>query len=195
MRGIHTCCPEAPSIININQNILQMDGTRAFWLEVYFTGADYLSMYAPVGGMPLAFPPYTRSQTTLVMNSGVQRYDHDFVINGAKLALKFAPDAGDLFQFKYFALTDSTSTIVYDSSLAVGTMVGYGGSTSVQGWLLMDGTTSHLKGVYPELWAFLDVHTDLLASSDATTFTLKSIQSPFYDGNTLVTGATIIKHD
>ena len=195
MRGIHTCCPEAPSTININQNIIQMDGTRAFWLEVYFTGADYNSMYAPVGGLSLAFPPYTRSQTTLVMNSGVQRYGHDFVINGSRLALNFTPAAGDLFQFKYFALTDSTSTIVHDSSIAVGTMVGFGGSGEVPGWHRMDGSTPRPKGNYPQLWAFLETHSDLLESSDATTFTLKLIQSPFYDGNTLVTGATIIKHD
>ena len=194
MRGIHTCCPEAPSIININQNIIQMDGTRAFWLAVSFTGADYNNFYAGVG-FPLAYVPYTRSQATLVWNSGVQELGKDFIINGDRVFLNFTPDADDRFQFKYFALTDGTSTITYDSSLAVGTLVGFGGVTAPAGWFVMDGTTPHPQGSYPELWTFLQAHTDLLASSDATTFTLKSIQSPFYDGNTLVTGSTIIKHD
>ena len=192
MRGIHTCCPEAPSTINITQNIIEMDGTRAFWAEKYLTGAQYLA----VGYILLDYVPYTRSQASLVLNSGTQRQPTDFVIDGNKVYLAFTPQPDDKLHFRYFALTDSTSTIVNDSTLPTGSMIGFSGTTIPDGWLDMDGTTKHTLSVYPNLVIWLVANPDyytVLGGDDEGKFTLRSLNTPYYDGTTLVTGKTIIK--
>ena len=191
MRGIHTCCPESPSTINIVQNIVEMDGTRAFWAEKYLTGAEYK---AAGNYIQLDHVPYTRSQATLILNSGVQRQPYDFAISGDKVFLAFVPNDADLIHFKYFALTDGTSNVVNDSSLPVGSMIGFSGSSIPDGWMEMDDGSTHLKATYPALWAWLVINTDYAVASDETTFTLKSLSTPYYDGTTLVVGKTIIKY-
>lgn len=189
MRGIHTCCPEAPSTINISQNIIEMDGTRAFWAEKYLTGAQYKA----VGYILLDYVPYTRSQATLILNSGVQRQPYDFAIFGNKVYLAFTPEDGDLLHFKYFALTDLTSNIVNDSSLATGSTIGFSGVDIPDGWLDMDGKTPHSCAAYPDLTDWLVANPTYALSNDGDNFVLKALSSPYYDGTTLVTGKTIIK--
>jgi hypothetical protein len=190
MRGIHTCCPEAPSTINITQNIVEVDGTRALWVEHFFTGLQAKAL----GYLPLTYSPYARSQVLLMLNSGVQRLGTDFSVNANQILLSFEPADADVLHVKYFALTDGTSTVTGDSSLAVGTLIGYGGTAIPDGWLDMDGTTSHALATYPTLAAWLLVNTDYELSRSATHFVLKRLQSPYYDGTTLVSGKTIIRY-
>ena len=190
MRGIHTCCPSPVSTINITQNIIEMDGTRAFWAEKYLTGAQYKA----AGYIQLDHVPYTRSQATLILNSGVQRQPYDFAISGDKVYLAFVPNDADLIHFKYFALTDGTSNVVNDSTLPVGSMIGFSGSSIPDGWLDMDGTTSHACASFVGLTAWLVANPDYAKSNDGTNFVLKALNTPYYDGTTLVVGKTIIKY-
>ena len=189
MRGIHSCCPEPVSEVTINQNIVEVDGTRAFWVEAYCTGAQYKA----TGYLPLAYVPYTRSQSLLVLNSGVQRQGTDFVVSNDRVNLTFAPQDADVIMFKYFALTDGTSNILNDSTLTTGMTVGFSGAVIPSGWLDMDGTTVYTVAAYPALAAWLAINTDYAESLDASNFVLKHISTPYYDGTTLVSGKTIIK--
>lgn len=190
MRGINTCCPETVPTVNVYQNVVEMDGTRAFWAEKYLTGAQYKA----VGWIQLDYVAYTRSQCTLILNSGVQRQPNDFVVSGDKVYLSFVPQDGDLIHFKYFALTDGTSNVVNDSSLPTGSMIGFSGATIPDGWLEMDGTTPHPRAAYAALVVWLTANPDYLhADSDDTNFVLKALNTPYYDGTTLVVGKTIIR--
>ena len=191
MRGISTCCPEPVSTINITQNVVEMDGTRAFWCEKYLTGAQYLA----VGYIPLDYVPYTRSQASFVLNSGTQRQPNNFVVDGKKVYLAFTPQPDDELHFRYFALTDSTSNIVNDSSLPTGSMIGFSGDTIPDGWLDMDGSAPHSAAAYANLVIWLTANPTFATFSapDPTTFVLKALKTPYYDGTSLVTGKTIIK--
>ena len=189
MRGIHTSCPEPVSTINITQNIVEMDGTRAFWDEVYTTGTVYLAL----GYIALPYTPYARSEVMLVLNTSVQRQGTNFTVANNRIYLNFTPGAADLIHVRYFALTDGSSSILADSTIATGMTVGYSGVSIPSGWLELDGSTSHLQSSYPELWVYLQANTGYLLSSTATHFVLNKIDTPFYNGTTLVSGKTIIK--
>ncbi len=189
MRGINTCCPETVPTVNVYQNVVEMDGTRAFWAEKYLTGAQYKA----VGWIQLDHVVYTRSQCTLILNSGVQRQPNDFVVSGDKVYLSFVPQDDDLIHFKYFALTDGTSNVVNDSSLPTGSMIGFSGATIPDGWLEMDGTTPYACAAYADLVVWLTANPDYALSNDGTNFVLKALNTPYYDGTTLVVGKTIIR--
>lgn len=190
MRGIHTNCPEPVSTINITQNIIEMDGTRAFWDEVYTTGEVYIG----AGGfIALPYTPYARSQVTLILNTAVMRQGPDFTVANDRVYLNFTPALTDLLHVRYFALTDGSSSILADSTISAGMTVGFGGTVIPTGWLELDGSTSHLQSSYPVLWAWLQLNTGYVLSSTATHFVLNKIDTPFYNGTTLVSGKTIVK--
>lgn len=191
-RGIHTGCPEAPSAINITQNIVEMDGTRAFWVEQYLTGVEYKNQTPD--RIVLEYVPYARSQVTVMLNTTVLLQGIDFVVDNDRIVLTFTPEDTDKLHVRYFALTDGTSSVLADSTLSTGMTLGFGGTTIPTGWLEMDGTTPHLNSSFLALSDWLTLNGDELAlSHDATSFVLKRIDTPYYNGTTLVTGKTIIK--
>ena len=194
MRGIHTSCPEPVSTINIVQNIVEMDGTRAFWDEVYTTGAAY----SYLNYIALPYTPYARSQVTLMLNTAVMQQGPDFTVANNRIYLNFTPAAADLIHVRYFALTDGSSSILADSTIIAGMTVGYSGVSIPTGWLELDGVdaNSHLISSYQTLWDnFLNTvaGAGYVKSSTATHFVLNKIDTPFYNGTTLVSGKTIIK--
>lgn len=195
MRGIHTCCPEAPSTINITQNIIEMDGTRAFWVEQSFLGSQYVA----ATGFALTYVPYARSQLSLLLNSGAMRQGPDFTVTASRVYLTFVPAADDKIVIRYFALTDGTSSVLADSTLTTGMTMGFGGTVIPEGWVDMDGTTplSRAEGsVSGELYTWCSTYAPTYIKEedeDANTFTLIANASTFYNGTTLVTGKTLIK--
>ena len=201
MRGIHTCCPEPVLTVNVTENIVEMDGTRAFWAEKYMAGSTYNTL----GTIALDYVPYARSQVTLMLNTAVMRQGVDFAVNNQSIQLLFTPENSDNIHVRYFALTDGTSSILADATLTPGMTVGSSSASDVppSGWLFMDPTLpvatsgAHLKSAYPLLWTFLASNTDYLEpgsyADPSLTFKLKLINTPFYNGTTLVTGKTIIK--
>jgi hypothetical protein len=188
MRGIHTACPEAPDI-TVTQNIIQMDGTTSFFVRQQFTGAQYLA----IGYLPLDYVPYARSSFVLILNTGVQQYTTDYTVQGDRAYLSFVPQAGDNITVRYFALTDGSTAVTNDSSLSTGMTMGFGGATIPDGWLDMDGSTSHALSAYPALAAWLVANPTYEASRTATHFVLRLLSSTFYDGTTIVSGKTLIK--
>lgn len=191
IRGIHSCAPEPVSTINITQNIVEMDGTVAFWVETYLSGTEYNSATY----VALEYVPYARSQVTVMLNSGVMRQGLDFSVDSDRVTLLFTPDATDKIHVRYFALTDGTSAMLADSTMSEGMMVGFSGSVAPDGWLLMDGSTDHLISAYGALntWLLANPDYEDVGDRTATTFRLKLINTPYYNGTTLVTGTTIIK--
>ena len=195
MRGIHTCCPETVPTINLTQNVVEMDGTRAFWCVKHYLGSEYSS----VNGFVLDHAPYARSQVTVMLNTAVMRLGYDFSVNANAVFLTFAPNPDDKFEIRYFALTDNTSSILADSTLSTGMMIDYGGTDDRDGWIAMDGITDHSgTGEKLALFNWLGVgtrSTDYCEAYDAgaATFRLKALSSTFYDGTTLVTGKKLIK--
>ena len=196
MRGIHTCCPSPVSTINITQNVVEMDGTRAFWVQDRYVGSDY----SIVNGFTLTYVPYARSQLSLLLNTAQMIQGVDFTVSASKVFLTFTPVATDNIVIRYFALTDSTSSILADSTLATGMMIGYGGSGTQDGWLEMDGSATHSgTGDNLALFNWLAIGTrstdycDAYVAGVGGTFKLKLVQTPYYNGTTLVTGKTLIK--
>lgn len=192
MRGINTCCPESPSTINITQNIVEMDGTRAFWCEDRLLGSAYNSST----GIVLRYVPYARSQLSLLLNTAQMRQGVDFAVSENAVYLTFVPQPDDKIVVRYFALTDGTSSVLADSTLVPGMTMGFSGSAIPDGWLDMDGDTVYAKAAPNDhLWDFLDVNRDYLVEGSfaGETFKLKLLNTPFYNGTTLVTGKTLIK--
>jgi hypothetical protein len=194
MRGIHTCCPEPVSTINITQNILQMDGETAFFVDEHFVGSAVSN-----GILTLSYTPYAAASVQLSLNSGVQRLGVDFIVVGRKVQfISFVPQATDLLHVRYFSSESGAASIVGDTGLATGFTMGYSSPSIPDGWLLMDGVTKvYDLAATEDLYAFLgsNLHLVLASSSDGTGLyrTLKSIQTPYYVDGQIMAGNTIIK--
>lgn len=193
-RGIHTCCPEAPSTINVTVNNLELDGETALFVEELFVGTDVTSRT-----LTLTYTPYESASVHVMLNSTVMRPTFDYTVVADKIVFTFDVDSDDNIHVRYLRVGGGTVSII-ESALAVGTLVGYGSATTPpDGWLLMDGTTKVYQSVYPELYTHLAANTHLTDGSGDDTpgsgvyYILKSISTSYYDGATLVTGNTIIK--
>ena len=195
MRGISTCCPEPVSTINITQNVVEMDGTRAFWVEQHFLGSEYVV----ASGFALTYVPYARSQLSLLLNTGAMRQGPDFTVTATKVYLTFVPQPDDKIVIRYFALTDGTSSVLADSTLTTGMTMGFGGTVIPDGWADMNGSTplSRAEGSSSgKLYEWCTTYAPTYIkeeNEEANTFTLISNKSTFYNGTTLVTGKTLIK--
>lgn len=195
MRGIHTCCPEPVRTVNVTENIVEMDGTRAFWCEQHFLG----SQYVVASGFALDYVPYSRSQLSLMLNSGAMRQGYDFTVTATNVFLTFVPQADDKIVIRYFALTDGTSSVLADSTLTTGMTMGFGGTVVPGGWADMDGLTnlsSAVGSVTRDLYVWCGTYAPsyiLSEDVEASTFKLISNKSTFFNGTTLVTGKTLIK--
>ena len=195
MRGIHTCCPEAPSTINITQNVVEMDGTRAFWVVDRRLGSEYVV----ASGFTLSYTPYARSQLSVILNTAQLRQGVDFTVTANKVYLTFVPVADDKIVVRYFALTDGTSSVLADSTLTTGMTMGFGGTVIPDGWADMDGSTPLSRAAGSEsgeLYTWCKTYAPTYIkeeNGDANTFTLISNKTTYYNGTTLVTGKTLIK--
>ena len=195
MRGIHTCCPELVSTINVYQSVVEMDGTRAFWVEDRKLGSEY----AVASGFTLTYTPYARSQLSVILNTAQLRQGVDFTVTANKVYLTFVPVADDNIVIRYFALTDGTSSVLADSTLTTGMTMGFGGVAIPEGWADMDGSTplsraagSSSGDLYSWCKTYAPTYIDE-EDEDANTFTLISNKTTYYNGTTLVTGKTLIK--
>jgi hypothetical protein len=193
-RGIHSHSPEAPSTINVIQNIVQLDGRTTIWVDEQFTGSDLVGRL-----LTLSYIPYSSSTILLSLNSGVQRIGEDFTVFNNKITFTFDVPPSDSIHVRYIKVGAGVSTIV-GADLAVGTMVGYGALTAPpDGWLAMNGTTKVYDTVYPLLFGFLSSNLHLTTTGTTsvdgtgTYYTLKSITTSYYDGTQFVQGTTIIK--
>jgi hypothetical protein len=276
-RGIHSSCPEAPSTINVTQNILKLDGSDAYFMDEIFTGAQIIAsgnaavlsrfpyttasvtvflnsgaqrynidyyidrnrvvFYFPVdvddtvtikyisattsvtssnngllgdvafmdeqftGAQAIANSntvvlsriPYAATAVQVSLNSGVQRYNSDFFVNGVNIIFAFTPNPTDAIHVRYVATKD----LVTDAPVPTGTLSGYGSLTiAPPGWLLMNGTQQVSAAAFPALHTFLLANTDLVTPdsiSGSPYFVLKHINNTYFSGSQLVSGSTIIK--
>lgn len=191
MRGIHTCCPEAPSTINIYKTELKIDSGEARFVEQVFTGSQFTG-----GSITLDYAPFSKASTYLFLNSGSQISGTDFFLSGKVLTLGFTPNADDVIQIKYMARVDG---LVW-SDYPVGAMIGFSGTTPPDGWYFMDGAQEVHQNTYPNLHAHLADNLSLTVEGvDQGTdpYTLKDIATTYFDPNTneLIQGSTIIRHD
>jgi hypothetical protein len=193
MRGIHTCCPEAPSTINITQNVVEMDGDTAFFVDERFTGAQVVN-----GVLTLSHVPYAASSVQLALNSGVQRLGVDFIVVGNKLQfVSFAPQASDILHVRYFSTETGAVTIPSGTELPTGFTLGYSAANIPDGWLLMSAATTVTNGEATALlFAFLTANPHLINETPGegvVSYTLKAIQTPYYVDGQIMAGNTIIK--
>lgn len=193
-RGIHSHCPEAPSTINVTQNIVQLDGQVTVWVDEQYTGADVPSRMLTLSGVP-----YSASSILLSLNSGVQRLGEDFTAYNNKIVFEFDLKPTDTIHVRYVRVGEGVSALV-GADLPFGTMVGYATLLAPpSGWLKMDGTTRVYNTVYSDLYGFLASNLHLTTTGTPTTdgtgtyYTLKSMTTSYYDGTQFVQGTTIIK--
>jgi len=189
-RGIHTCCPEAPSTINIVRNVIEMDGQVSFFVNEVYTGADVVD-----GALTLRHTPYQAAAVQVVLNSGTQVPSRNYQVVGNKiLFVGFVPVASDVIHIRSFQVGDNVSTLV-QSELPAGSMIGFGGAgiAPPEGWLFMDGTTV-VTSAYETLFSFLAENLSLTVEGVVgPSYTLKALNTSYYDGQTFVAGRTIIK--
>ena len=190
MRGIHTCCPEAPSVININQNIVQLDGETSYFVDETFPGTAAQSQR-----ITLTHTPYAAASVLLSLNSGVQRPVTDYIVVGKEVRLMFVPDTSDMLHFRYFATDSGAMVVPGGSELPTGFMMGFSGSPIPDGWLVMSTDTVVSETLYPSLYGFLTNNMHLVEATVGVNddYQLKTLLTPYYDGTTMVSGSTIIK--
>lgn len=193
-RGIHSHCPEAPSTINVTQNIVTLNGGQTIWQDDQFTGAEVVNKK-----ITLSKVPYSPSSVHVVLNSGVQRLNVDYHLDGDIITFTFTPAASDFINVKYVYVSGGLTSL-QDSGVATGTMVGFGGVTAPTGWLLMNGVQKVNIEYYGDLYAFLDSNQHLTSGdgddgggSGGQYYVLKNILTSYFDGTQLVSGTTIIK--
>jgi len=189
-RGIHTCCPEAPSTINVINNVIQMGGQQSFFINEVYTGSDVIG-----GVLTLRHTPYQAAAVQVILNSGTQIPTQNYQVVGNQVVFKnFVPAAADVIHIRSFQAADNVS-VLEGSDMPTGTMVGYGGvgGSPPSGWLFMDGITQ-VTSAFSALHTFLGSNLSLtLEGTTSVVYTLKDLSSPFYDGQTFVAGRTLIK--
>lgn len=198
-RGIHSSCPEAPTTINVTQNIVRLDGGSTIWADDQFTGADVVARK-----LTLSKVPYAAASVDVILNSGVQRLNVDYTISADVVTFNSGVtiDPSDVINVKYVYVGGGLASL-QDSGVAVGTMVGFGGTTPPSGWLKMDGIQKVNIDYYGNLYAFLNSNQHLTVEGVAGPsgpdtpgglyYVLKNITTTYFDGTQLVSGTTIIK--
>jgi hypothetical protein len=188
-RGIHTCCPEAPSTINVTQNIVELDGKSAIFTDETFTGGNVLSRV-----LTLSLRPYSQASTQVIYNSATLRPVFDYTVVGRTIVFTFDPSSADSIYVRYLVV-DGGNVSLDSAALAVGTMTGFGSiGTAPAGWLLMDGAQQVTGSSHPALYNFLTANLHLtVEGATGATYTLKPLSTSYYDGATVLVGTTIIK--
>jgi hypothetical protein len=193
-RGIHSCCPEAPTTINVTQNIVELDGYETLWRDEYYTGAQVVA-----DQLTLSYAPYAQASVQVILNSGTQRQGTDYTIIGNVITFTFTPAATDVIHVRYVTVGAGTVAL-NDGAFPVGTTIGYNGASAPTGWFMLDGDQVVTKAGHPVLYAFLELNLDLVAAvvpQDPADHTLSLLPITYYDPATtsMVYGNTIIKHD
>ena len=212
-RGIHSCCPEGPSTINISQTVVTLDGTSVLTQVEQFNGSDLDQNNSVL----LSLTPYSNSTVFVFYGTQALRLNLDYTVYGKELRFISDMDESDVFEVRYTAVSSGLSVDALQAGYATGTQVGYVSSTPPQGWLLMDGTTTVDSSGNAPLYAFLSANPTLtveyaefltgggnpenpdafpnylLGLNPLNTYTLINLRGSYYDGNNLVTTGTIIK--
>lgn len=176
-------CPEA-SNVTINQTTLEIDGSEALFYNESFT--------TPGATFTLSHVPYVAASVQVARNGVVLANEVDYYLTGSSITLSTPLVSGDYLDIQYFSIGTVTGGIV-----PTGTIAAYEGGVAPDGFLLMDGSTSHSKATYDTLWTtYLSAHTDLLVAGSfaGTTFTLMQLtQGMVNSSGDLVTLACMIK--
>lgn len=153
----------------------------------------------------LTYFPYEPKSVEVYLNSGAQRYAVDYTVQGQYIVMTNALQTGDQIFVRYVSVDGAIAS----QTTTVGMLIGSAGST-LEGFLRMDGTTSHLWADYMTLknwfWANgssvsagIGIKTDpaepgatrrnqlLKSDYNETSFTLIALQDTSYDGTQLVT--------
>lgn len=202
--GCPTCYETvSPEIVpvTINQTIIQIDDSPVMHRVDTFSYGDS----ADNRTFGLSYFPYEPKSVEVYLNSGAQRYAVDYTVQGQYVVMTNALQSGDQIFVRYVSVDGAISS----QTSTVGMLIGSAGLT-LEGFLRMDGTTSHLWSNYLTLknWFWADGtgvsagignpadaatpgatrRSQLLKSGyDGTNFTLVSLQDTSYDGTQLVT--------
>ena len=187
--------------VTVNQQIIKINDSPAmFRSETFSFGA-----VADNRTFGLAYYPYEPKSVEVYLNSGAQRYGTDYTVQGQYLVLTIALTSGDQILVRYLSVDGAVAS----QTTTVGMLIGSAGAT-LEGFLRMDGTTSHLWANYITLknWFWADgtgVSAGIGNPADAaepgatrrnqlleagyngTNFTLISLQDTSYNGVQLVT--------
>jgi len=173
------CYPE-PVDVTINQTIVQIESGEVSW--------DEATLVLVAGVATLPYLPLHPENVKVYVNGLAQTANVDFTISGQTITfLTEAPSSEDRVVANYMYASDGS--VIGE----VGTIAAWGGSQLVppDGWLFCDGSDVS-RTTYANLFEAIGV---LYGSGDgATTFTLPTMESTFYDGVTYVTRKSIIKY-
>ena len=186
--------PEAPDNITILQTTITLDGDQVAFCDDYFSLglANIVSSGDGPRHLALSGSPVDPGALVLYRNGVAQRRDTAYFLFDTNIVLKDVALDGDVFQAHYMgyknpvALNPQAGPTGYLMALSTA-------ATSLPGYLLCDGATSHNKLDFPVLWAYLSLHPDLVLTSDTNTFTLKLLSIVVQSTPTLVTVSTFIK--
>ena len=193
----------APEIVpvTVNQTIIKIDDSPVMHRVQTFS----YGYAADNRTFDLSHFPYDPKSVEVYLNSGAQRYSTDYTVQGQYVVMTNALQSGDQILVRYISV-DGT---IASQTTTVGMLIGSAGTT-LEGFLRMDGTTSHLWADYPTLknWFWADGtgvsagignpadaaeqgatrRSQLLkAGYNGTSFTLILLQDTSYDGTQLVT--------
>lgn len=196
-------CPE-PVNVTINKTEIKIEDSPAMHRVDYFTYNDPKTTDNRT--FPLSFFPYEPRSVALFLNSGAQRFGTDFAVHGQYIVLTTPLVSGDIVMVRYL----SVDGVVASQGSTVGSIISSGGNL-LDGYLLMDGTTSYSWALNLPLknwfWAnssggisagIGDPNDNvtpgkdrrdqlLLGDYSGANFTLVRIQDTVYDGTSLKT--------
>lgn len=184
--GYSSSCPE-PVNVTINNQIIQIDDAPAMNRVDSFNFGDV----ADNRTFALSFFPYEPRSVQVYLNSGAQRYETDYRVQGQYVILNNALVSGDQIFVRYLSVDGYVSS----QTSTVGMLVSFSpGTGAIDGFLAMDGTTSYLWSNYPTLQSWFNDPTngaarknDLLQSYTGSNFVLRELYDTSYDGTNLVT--------
>lgn len=195
--GYASSCPE-PVNVNIAQTVIQIGNSPAMHRVQDFSYSESSDNKT----FGLQYFPYEPRSVQVSRNSGDQRYGYDYTVQGQFLVLLNPLLLGEQIQVRYLSVDGTVSS----QTSTVGMLVSSAGTT-LEGFLRMDGETSHnwAENLPLRDWfwqgasgAGIGEPSDtqepgkerrdkLLQSVTSTTFTLVLLQDTVYDGTSLKT--------
>lgn len=180
MTCCQSSCPEPVSTVTVNQTIIEFgEGNEA----LYRQDALFLDLNLQA---TLTAVPASMQAVGLYINGVLQNQGEHYTVNGQTITVNTQPPAGSTIIAKYLS-AESESV----SGVAIGAILGFGGTVAPSGFLLCNGAAVSRAG-YSALFAVIG--TTYGVGDGSTTFNLPTLQSPYYNGTTLVTGTSIIKY-
>ena len=201
--GCPTCYETtSPEIVpvTVNQTVIQIGDSPAMHRVDSFAFGD-VSDNRTFG---LSYFPYEPRSVEVYLNSGAQRYAVDYEVHGQYLVMTNALVSGDQIFVRYLSVAGTVAS----QGANVGSIVASAG-TVLDGFLLMDGTTTRLwaDNITLKNWFWADGasvsggignpadtaepgatrRSSLLESVSGSDFVLVKLQDTAYDGTSLVT--------